>query len=495
MHAYARLLRRPQVAALLAATTVIRLPFAINGLATVLFVRQVTGSFAIAGLVTGALALGAAVGAPLAARLVDRRGTGMLMPLALTHATALLALWGLGEAGAPAAALAAAALCAGSAYPPAGAVLRSHWPRLVGDPDLVRTAFALDSVMIEVSFVSGPLITAVLVAVTGPQAALGLSAALVVLGTAVFMARLPAALGAGGRRGVAAGLLGPLGDPAIRMIALTTLPVGFCIGAIEVALPAFSADNGTPALAGILLAVWSGASGIGGLAFGARELRSGLVETYLTIALIFPLACLPLVAAWSPVSMALLAVLAGLPIAPMIASRNQLVGGGGAEGLGRRVVHLAAHRPDRGLGRRIRGGRFADRGAELARGGARGLDPCRPRRRPRAGAPRRLPRPYRLRRARSGGPRIAVRPPRSTMGRWRSRFVCSRSSASARGASAWRSSSRRERRSPTCSRPRPSSRASARYSPRCRSGPRSTASTSTTTPRSAPATSWRSSPR
>ena len=334
MHAYARLLRRPQVAALLAATTVIRLPFAINGLATVLFVRQVTGSFAIAGLVTGALALGAALGAPLAARLVDRRGTGMLMPLALTHATALLALWVLGEAGAPAAALAAAALCAGSAYPPAGAVLRSHWPRLVGDPDLVRTAFALDSVMIEVSFVSGPLITAVLVALTGPQAALGLSAALVVLGTAVFMARLPADLGAGGRRGVAAGLLGPLGSPAIRMIALTTLPVGFCIGAIEVALPAFSAGNGTPALAGILLAVWSGASGVGGLLFGARELRSGLVETYLTIALIFPLACLPLVAAWSPASMAALAVLAGLPIAPLLASRNQLVGAVAPKGSG-----------------------------------------------------------------------------------------------------------------------------------------------------------------
>ena len=120
--------------------------------------------------------------------------------------------------------------------------------------------------------------------------------------------------------------LGALGDPAIRMVALTTFPVGFCLGAIEVALPAFSHEQGSPALAGVLLALWSLASGVGGLIYGTRGGRGAMVDTFLLIALLFPLACLPLVLAWSPWAMVPLVILAGAPIAPLIASRNQLVG-------------------------------------------------------------------------------------------------------------------------------------------------------------------------
>lgn len=327
MSAYARLLRIPHVGVLLAATIVIRLPFAINGLAVILFLREIGESFATAGLVAGALALGSAVGAPAAARLVDRRGVGMLVPLAILQAAAVLSIWALGAASAPAAALAGAGLVAGVAFPPAGAVLRARWPELVSDPTSLRAAFALDSVGIEVSFVTGPLLTALVVALAGPEFALGLSAGLVIVGTLIFLARLPATL-----RSRSAttpedhGLLGPLADPAIRIVALATLPVGFCIGAVEVALPAFSDARGTPALAGVLLALWSLASGIGGLAFGARQSTRGIVEMYLLIAALFPLTCLPLAIADSPLAMGVLAMLAGLPIAPLIASRNELVG-------------------------------------------------------------------------------------------------------------------------------------------------------------------------
>ncbi len=43
------------------------------------------------------------------------------------------------------------------------------------------------------------------------------------------------------------------------------------------------------------------------------------------IGLVFPLACLPLIAASSPLSMALLVLLAGAPIAPLITTRNELI--------------------------------------------------------------------------------------------------------------------------------------------------------------------------
>jgi MFS family permease len=334
MAIYGRILRVPGVAVLIAAATLTRLPFAINGLAVILFMRDATGSFATAGLVAGSLALGAGMGAPFAARLVDRRGAVWLLPLAIVHGAAILALWGLGEIDAAAVALVAAALVAGASFPPSGAVLRSRWPELLaGDPELVRGAYAFDSVTIEISFVSGPLITGALVALAEPQAAMALSSVLVVAGTLLFLSRLPDARRALPASEHTAGL-GPLRSPAIRLIALTSVPVGFCIGSVEVVIPAFSEEAGNAALAGVLLSVWSLASGIGGLIFGARQSRRELLDSFLLIGALFPLATLPMVAAGAPVTMALFVAMSGAPIAPLIATRNELISQVAPEGTG-----------------------------------------------------------------------------------------------------------------------------------------------------------------
>lgn len=325
MAIYGRILRVPHVAVLIASTTLTRIPFAINALAVLLFLREVSGSYATAGLTAGALAVGAGIAAPVASRLIDRGGATMLLPLAVVHGVAIVALLVLGEAGAPGPVLAGAAFVAGAGFPPSGSVLRSRWSELMDhDPVLTRGAYAFDSVMIELSFVTGPLVTAALVALSGPQAALALSPVLVLAGTLVFVWRLPDRHRRAPAHAASRGF-GPLRTPGVRLLALTTIPAGFCLGAVEVSLPAFSEQAGDAALAGVLLALWSAASGAGGLFFGARASTRGLLETYLLFAVIFPLACLPLLAASSPLSMALLVLIAGAPIAPMIATRNELV--------------------------------------------------------------------------------------------------------------------------------------------------------------------------
>jgi predicted MFS family arabinose efflux permease len=271
------------------------------------------------------MALGGAMAPPFSARLVDRRGARMLMPLALGYAAAVLALWALGASGAPTPLLATTAFAAGLCFPPSGAVLRSRWPSLLRhDDELVRGAYAFDSTLIELSFITGPLLVAGIVALSGPELALGLAALFEVVGVAAFIALLPGSHGPEVDE-PHGGLLGALSSPAIRMIALTTLPVGFCMGTIEVAIPAFSDGQGSRELAGVFLALWSVASAAGGLAFGIRPGRRGLLETYLVIALIFPVLCLPIAAAVSPLTMGVLVLIAGLPIAPLIASRNELV--------------------------------------------------------------------------------------------------------------------------------------------------------------------------
>jgi MFS family permease len=325
---YARILRTPGVGTIVLATLIGRLPIGISGLAILLYVRQVSGSFAAAGACAGALALGSASGAPFQGRLVDRRGVGTLLPLACVHGTGLVLVWVLGAAGAPTVAIVASSFLAGLAIPPLSSVLRSRWPYLLeSSRELIPGAYALDSVMIELIFIVGPLIVTAIVATTGPQYALAISAACVLLGTMLLLAGLRGRRGPGRQadRRPALGL-GALAAPGLRTLVFASLPVGFCFGTIEVVLPAFSESEGSKELAGVLLAVWSAASGAAGLVYGARVRQAPLEDLHLRFACLLPLGIAALLVASSPTTMALLAILAGIPIAPLIASRNELVG-------------------------------------------------------------------------------------------------------------------------------------------------------------------------
>ena len=328
MRAYAHILRRPGIALIVAATLLGRLPIGISGLAILLYVEDVTGSFASAGLASGALALGSAAGAPLQGRLVDRRGVEMLLPLAVVHAAGLLGVWLLGAAGAPGGALAAATLLTGATLPPLSSVLRSRWPHLLRDvPELVTTAYALDSVLIQIIFVVGPLLTTAMVALSGPEYALVVSSAAVLAGTTLLVGGLSSKPGperaAAGSRALG---LGALGAPGVRTLVLASLPVGFCFGTVQVVLPAFSDAEGTRELSGVLIAIWAASSALAGLVYGARPPREIAIEAvHVRFALLLPLGCAALLLADSPLTMGLLVPLAGIPIAPLVASRNELV--------------------------------------------------------------------------------------------------------------------------------------------------------------------------
>ena len=324
MKGYLAVLRAGRIGWLELATLVGRLPIGINGLALVLFLREETGSFAAGGAVAGGMALGIGVGAPLMGRAVDRRGTGVLMGLALAHAAGILTILALGKAGAPHALLVVVAIFTGAAFPPSPSVLRARFPALLRDrPDLMQSAYALDSVLLELSFVVAPLLVALVVAVLDPAAALVLAAATGVIGTTAFLALLPRE-DAPARRGAGRDLLGPLRSPALRALVVTMLPFGFAIGAIEVSLPAFSEAHGNRDLAGILYATWSVGSALGGFLYGVRPRATPVNVAHFRFALLLPLGFLPALLAPSVLAMALLIVPAGLFIAPLIATRNEL---------------------------------------------------------------------------------------------------------------------------------------------------------------------------
>jgi hypothetical protein len=102
--------------------------------------------------------------------------------------------------------------------------------------------------------------------------------------------------------------------------------MGFCFGVMEVTLPAFSEDVATRPWSGALIAVWSLASALGGLWYGARRVSGPLGDTFVRYSLLLPLGFLPLAAAPSLPVMLVLCVPAGLAIGPLLAAGNQLIG-------------------------------------------------------------------------------------------------------------------------------------------------------------------------
>ncbi|MGZ8648463.1 MAG: MFS transporter, partial [Solirubrobacteraceae bacterium] len=257
-------------------------------------------------------------------RLGQRR---VLPPLALVHALALGAIVASGELGAPLALLVVFSVTAGFAIPPTSSVLRSMWPKLLKErSELLQAAYALDSVLIELIFVVGPLLTGIIAAIGSPAIALIVSAVSVVAGTLLFTSLPPSRAIEPIASEHRAGPLGALRSSGVRTLVFTSIPAGVALGVCEVALPAFSDSSGRAELAGVLLAVWSVGSAAGGLIYGALPRRPPLNRVHLFVAIALPVSLLPLAAAPSVAVMALLVIPAGMFIAPLLATINELVG-------------------------------------------------------------------------------------------------------------------------------------------------------------------------
>ena len=322
---YRALFATPHARRLVASALVARLPMGMVPLALLLLVRDAGGSYGAAGLVSSAYLVAVGLGAPVAGRLVDRRGqTRILLTRAVLNPLLLVAAAILGAADAPLVTLGVVGALAGALLPPVGSSLRALWPRILDGPELRTTAYALEASLQEIFFVVGPLVVAVVAGVVAPAAALVVAAVAGAIGTAVFALTPPVRAWRPEAEPEERSRAGALGSAGVRTIVLFGVCCGVAFGGAEIGMPAFADERGSAALGGVPLAFFAAGSLVGGLVVGARTQREPLsLMRVSAVALALVLA--PLAVAPSVALLAALAFVAGLPIAPAFAAAYGLI--------------------------------------------------------------------------------------------------------------------------------------------------------------------------
>ena len=314
----------PGSARLFASALVGRMPQGMAPLAILLLVRESTRSYAAAGLAVGAFALATAAMAPLQGRLIDRFGrVRVLAPSATAQGLVLVGLVGLARAHAGAAALVVLAGVAGALLPPIAAAVRALLREVFQDPVLRDRAYALESVVQELIWISGPVLVALLIEATSARAGVLIVAGVCIAGAVTFV-RSPLAR-TRGRPATTGNRTAALSNPGLRRMLPPVALTGVGLGAPEVGLPSLALHAGSRWATGLLLALWSVGSIAGGLWYGARTWRSPLASRYRNLLLIAALLAAPLIVARSVPAGALCSLLAGLTTAPMFACQYALV--------------------------------------------------------------------------------------------------------------------------------------------------------------------------
>jgi len=315
--AYRAILALPGVGVLTVVSFLARLPA--SGAAVTLTLHVVLTldqGYAAAGLVGAAATVGMAIGAPLLGRLVDRRGLRTMLGLTLS---AQAVFWGIAPF-LPYPALLVGALLGGLLGVPVYSVTRQSLAVLV-PPERRRPAFALDSMSVEISYIVGPAVGALLMVQGSSVAAMWVvGAGWLVAGGALVLLNPPTRAADEAGSGPPPHVRQWLDLRLLGALLATTAAVMVVFGT-ELSMIAGLELGGQAGWIPVVNAVWCVASLVGGFVYGAAASSRPLPLLVGCLGV----AALPVALAGSWWSYALLLVPVGLLIAPSMAASAETV--------------------------------------------------------------------------------------------------------------------------------------------------------------------------
>ncbi|HDR7779785.1 TPA: MFS transporter [Bacillus wiedmannii] len=291
-----------------------RMSISMMGIGIITMLSQLRGDYWLAGAVAATFTLSSALLAPHISRMADQLGQSrILLPTAgiSIFFTILLLLCTKYEA--PYWTLFLSALCAGC-MPNMSAMVRARWTKLYRGSHKLHTAFSFESVVDEICFIIGPVLSVSLSVMFFPEAGPLLSSVFLTIGVCLFTMQKSTEPPVHPHDITNKGTVFKIGS--LRVLVLTLIAIGTIFGTIDVVSVAFAEQQGNTVAASFVLSVYAIGSCLAGLIFGTLKLNTPPYNQFLIAVTLSMITMLPLVLVSTITWLVVIVFFAGLSVAP-----------------------------------------------------------------------------------------------------------------------------------------------------------------------------------
>ncbi|MEU9394473.1 MFS transporter [Streptomyces sp. NPDC048324] len=300
-----------------------RMPLSMMGIGVVTMISQLSGRYGLAGALSATIALAAAAIGPQISRLVDQYGQRrVLRPATLVALASAAGLLLAVSFGGPDWVLFVCAAGIGS-VPSLGAMVRARWATLYRGTPLLHTAYSFESVVDEMCFILGPIISIGLSTAWFPEAGPLLAACFLAVGVFWLTAQRstepephPRARQGGGSA---------LRSRGLQVLVATFVATGAIFGAVDVVTVAFADERGHKGAASVVLALYAAGSCVAGIVFGLLRFAGAPQRRWLLGICAMAVSMIPLLLVGNLPFLAVALFVAGLSIAPTMITTMSLI--------------------------------------------------------------------------------------------------------------------------------------------------------------------------
>ncbi|MEQ1309194.1 MFS transporter [Acinetobacter bereziniae] len=323
--AYRELFLKPHTTTFTMAGLIARIALPMSSIGIILMISQLYDSYALAGLVSATFVLTYALISPQVSRLVDRYGQRDILPIVTIICTVgfvILIYSAWKQTGNWC--LFIGAFLAGF-MPSISAMVRARWTELYRDHPRLQSAYSLETVLDEMSFIIGPPLSVGLSIILFPQASLIVAILLLIIGVIILVLQRATEpqLDDLNTHLPNSGSIIQLAN--IRLLTLLMLSMGVIVGTVDIVSVAFAEAVSQPAAASLVLSAYALGSCISGLWFGAHKLSMPLHRLLLCGGIATAIATIPLAWISSIAILTCVVFVAGIFFAPTMIVAMSLV--------------------------------------------------------------------------------------------------------------------------------------------------------------------------
>lgn len=302
-----------------------RLALPMMGIGIITMLAQLKGSYTLAGAVSATFVLTYALLSPQISRLVDKYGQFRILPMVTLISivgvvSIITTTWLL----LPDIGLFIGAFLTGF-MPSMSAMVRARWTAIYKGQPILQTAYSLETVFDDVTFITGPPLSVGLTVILFPQAGLLVAAILLISGVVLLVAQRSTEPKILAQNDISYAKKSILGITSLQLLIILMIALGIIVGSVDILSVGLAELQNQPAAASMVLSAYAIGSCFTGLIFGSLTLTTPLPRLLLMSGLMTFLSIIPLLLVDSILTLSLVVFISGLFFAPTMIIAMSLV--------------------------------------------------------------------------------------------------------------------------------------------------------------------------